>query len=138
VATFEPNDPEVWQTQPFVVGVLKNPETFWRLLRHPEPATADDLQPDATTRKRYGSEDHCSYRGFSAFRFEGQAREYAKEVFNPRAVKAGREPFTHLVSFSIDPGNWDACSWMAPPEGHFCIWGEAETLASSLGSVFTI
>jgi hypothetical protein len=75
---------EHWRGKPFLVGVPRDPDTFFRLTHGPD-ATDQDFRPDSEIRDRYGFENHCEYRAISVWVTEGLAREHERDI-NGRAT----------------------------------------------------
>jgi hypothetical protein len=119
-------DPEIeeWKTPPFLVGVPFNPVTLWRLVTSADP-TEDGFRPDCETRKRFPTEDNCSFLGFSAWRLPGQARESAEHL-NPMRLERGDPPFTHMAEIKLWPKKRHTCARVGFEAGHWVVWAPAD------------
>jgi hypothetical protein len=106
----------------FTVGVPSEALDFWRAVRN-DPPQENDLAPDRDVRDRFPTEDHCSYRGFSAWRDERMARDTARDVLNPLLIAQGEVPFTHIFHFRVWPKRRHACARLGPEDHHWGIWG---------------
>lgn len=112
---------------------------FWRFIRHDSP-DASDFAPDCDVRDRFPTEDHCSYRGFSAWTQEKIARDTARDVLNPRLIDAREPPFTHVVHFRTWLKGRHTCARLGPEPDHWGIWAPAEDFVgiSRIVDVFSI
>src|SRR5437773_628991 len=112
-----------WKRPPMVVGVPSDAEPpLLRLLYSDEP-TEGDFLPDDQLRDRFWTEDHCSYRGFSAWLTLADARQHAADL---NSQDPGREArFTHAAEFRLRPHEWHACAWLPPVKGHVVVWAPA-------------
>jgi hypothetical protein len=110
--------------EPFTVGVPDAPVEFCRFVRHDSFVEADFL-PDSEIRARYSTEDHCTYRGFSAWTDEQAARDFVRDILNPLLVEQAKPPFTHIARFATWPKGRHAVAWLGPQEEHWGLWAEA-------------
>ena len=113
-----------WKGVSFVVGVPSTPDEFWRAVRS-NPPSADDFLPDSDVRNRFPTEDHCSYRSFTAWSSAELATQQAQDR-NALLVPSGEEPLTHVACFKAWPKGRHAIAEIGPHDGHWGVWGTPE------------
>ena len=117
---------------PFQAGLPVEALTLYRLLVVGH-ADRDSFRPDCVGRKKYGFEDHATYRGFSAFMSLETARDAAEEFNLTREI-----PFTFLVPFRIKPKKGHAVARTEIIPGHVSVWAAARDIPSTLRDLVPI
>jgi hypothetical protein len=119
-----------------VVGVPRDREPPLFRLLYGEEWTKGDFQADNELRERFWTEDHCSYRGFSAWLTLEDARLHAAD--RNAHLEHGGILLTHAAEFRLRPHEQHACAWLPPVHGHIVVWAPAEDLVSRVTMVHPI